>query len=309
MLPPKKRLFYFSALLPLIFCLFLSTDSLAQQPGDAWGYACAGTVSPVIAGNMYEFNKTTGAETLLGPACGGGTPSLFTGEFVNGVYYAINNSTRNLVTVAADGSCTIIGSVTFSVGYTASGLSHNIVTGLTYFMTTNVGTTELYTIDLATGVTSLVGTNTGSGISLIIDGQGNAYQIDLLTDKVNTLNLNNASVTPGPQINDGVNPININFAQDLDADCDDLTGDLIGVIYSGFGTGRLGKINLATGVFTQTALIGTHICGFSINNVKVDEPQIPVPTLNQWGLFILGLLILNLSIYFLLKNQAQTKIQ
>ncbi|MEM1120193.1 MAG: IPTL-CTERM sorting domain-containing protein [Bacteroidota bacterium] len=286
------------------FCLFVlfsifSTVAFAQQPGDAWGYVCGFTVGNLQQGNLYQFDKANGAETLIGtPNCG--TIRLFTGEFIDGTYYMMDNDNGRLVSIAADGTCTNIGASTFNG--TVSGLSHDVTTGITYLMSIVIGQTSLYTINISTGETTLVGTNSGTGISLVIDGKGNAYQIGLNNDQVNTIDLATAAVTPGPAITRNGNPVNLNFAQDIDADCDDATGELIGIIYEGGGTGRLGTIDPSTGVFTERAFVGSEVCGFSVNN-NVPVAQAPIPTMSQWGLMIFGLLIVNMSVVLIRRRE------
>lgn len=295
-----KRPFHFPFLLVLIGCLFSSTFSFAQLPGDAWGTVCAFGNANTPQGNLVAFDKTTGNATVLGSVCGNGT-TLLTGEFVDGIYYAINQSTKELVTVAADGSCTTIGTATYNGNVT--GLSHDITTGITYLLS---AANELHTIDLETGATTFIGTTSQLGISLVIDGAGNAYIIGLFSNSIHEIDLATAAVSPGVPLTRNGNPLPISFAQDIDADCDDNTGELIGIVYSGGGTGRLGTINPTTGVFTQRAFIGSEICGFSINNIKV-EPAPPIPTLSQWSLLIFTLLLLNLSVGLLFKKEKQLK--
>lgn len=299
MYTPLKKPFHLPFLFVFIFSLFSSTSSFAQLPGDAWGTVCAFGNTNTPAGNLVSFDKTTGDATALGRVCGNGT-TLLTGEFVNGIYYAINQGARELVTVAADGSCTTIGTAAYNGNVT--GLSHDITTGITYLLSSS---NELFTINLETGATTLVGSTSETGISLVIDGSGNAYILGLLTNSIHPIDLATAQVSPGVPLTRNGNPLPLNFAQDVDADCDDSTGELIGIVYSGGGTGRLGTINPTTGVFTQRAFIGSEICGFSINNVK--PVLAPIPTLSQWSLLIFALLLLNLSVGFLLKKEEQLK--
>ena len=71
--------------------------------------------------------------------------------------------------------------------------------------------TTLYSINLATGAPTVIGTSTRSSIWLAIDDAGNAYTGDLVDDQLYSINL-----TTGAQTAIGPLGTNMNFAQDAD---------------------------------------------------------------------------------------------
>jgi len=246
---------------------FSSTNAIGQT---AWGYVCGQVLAPgssFSSGNLYDINLTTGAGTLLGTVnCVGGS-DLLAGEFINGTFYALNNTTQKLVTVTNTGACTEVGSLTgLASGHTLSGLSHNPASGITYALSTNVSVSNLYTINLNTGALTLVGSiaGVGGGITLMISNAGAAFVIDIATDAIFPINLSTAVAGTGVTLSFLGNPINLNFAQDADFGCNGL-GQIVGVLYTGGGNGRLGTIDPVTGVFTETAFLGAEVCAFSID--------------------------------------------
>jgi len=252
-----------------VVLVFSATNAIGQT---AWGYVCGAVQAPgstFTNGNLYDINLTTGAGTLLGAVnCLGGT-SLFAGEFINGTFYALNNATQKLVTVTNTGACTEVGSLTgLAAGHTLSGLSHNPANGITYALSTNVSASvsNLYTINLNTGALTLVGsiTGVGGGITLMISNAGVAFVIDIITDAIFPINLSTAVAGTGVALSYLGSPINLNFAQDADFGCNS-SGQIVGVLYTGGGNGRLGTIDPVTGVFTQTAFLGAEVCAFSID--------------------------------------------
>lgn len=296
----KINTFLFASL--CFFALsFVTTKSLlAQEAGDAWGHACGFTAGTPQSGNFYDFDLTTGNSTDLGSLCGTGT-TILTGEFVDGVYYGINQVTNELITIADDASCTTIG--TISITDSETGLSHDPSTGITYLLTSSGGaSSNLYTIDLETADISLVGSFSGIGISLAIDGSGNAFILNL-DDNIYSIDLTTGAVSnPVPLVDTGGNPIDLAFAQDGDFECDDSVGTLYAIIYQGGGTGEFGTIDPITGVFTSISFIGTEICGFSINNMSSITL---VPTMTEWGLFLFGLSMVTLGLVFVYNKQRQ----
>ena len=136
------------------------------------------------------------------------------------------------------------------------------------------------------------------GITLAISESGDAYVLDIVSDKIFKINLTNATtIGPGVPLTDGINPISINFAQDADFDCG-ANGTLRGILVSGASSALLGTINPATGVFTQTASLGQEICAFS-----VDCENMVVPTMGEWALLILALSLMSMGTVFILRKR------
>ncbi len=282
--------------LQILLCFLFSFTLIGSHlQGQAWGFTCGGVNPTLPQGNFYEFDLSNGSSTLLGARDGCFDNTIFAGEWINNVFYVINNIDKGLYTVDASGSCNPAVAITgLEAGHTISGLSHDISTDITYVLSTNGTLSTLYTLNINTGIATIVGNlgaNSPLAITLVIDGNSNAYILDVGTDAIHPVNLSTGLAGTGVPLSDGINPINLNFAQDSDFDCDENTGQLYGMLYGGGGDTRLGTLDPATGIFTQVAFIGTEICAFSINTYVP-----PIPTLSQWGLIILALIILTLGV-------------
>lgn len=276
----------FTLMVLIAFC----TQSEVQAQDEIWAYACGFTADPDFEqGNMYSIDPLTGDGTLVGTLCGGGVGAVLTGEFVNGTYYAIDNSSSELFSVASDGSCSTPVTITGATSGTLSGLSHDLSTGLTYLLTTDGGSSSLHSLDLSTGVATVIGnTGTSLAISLVIDINGNAYILDVATDAIHPIDLTTGVAGVGVPITEGGVGVDINFAQDADFDCS-ADGMLSGILYEGGGTGQFGSLDPLTGEFVEIAFIGTEMCGYSVDcrsDVEI------VPTMGEWGLISLGMLLL-----------------
>ena len=164
----------------------------------------------------------------------------------NGKMYALDNASRNLITINNTGVTTNIGLVNpIPATATLSGLSWNSVTSTMYAIAIGTGGGELYRIDLATGAAALVGPVTGmtTPIWLEIDNAGLAYSIDITTDNLYSINLTTgASTLIGPL------GVNCQFAQDADFNRD--TNQLYMASYTGGGVGGIYTINTTTGAAT-----------------------------------------------------------
>jgi hypothetical protein len=114
-----------------------------------------------------------------------------------------------------------------------------------------LGAASLYTINPATGVTTLVGamgTASNLFVDLAIDRNGNMFANDIATDHLFGVNKATGAV------NDiGATGQATNFAQGMDFDWD--TNTLYATLYTGGGTGVYASINTATGA--ATTLVST----------------------------------------------------
>lgn len=203
----------------------------------------------------------------------------------NGKLYALDNASRNLITVNNTGVTTNIGVVNpIPAASTLAGLSWNSVKNTMYAIAIGTGGGELYTIDLATGAATLVGPVTGmtTPIWLEIDNTGLAYSIDITTDNLYSINLTTgASTLIGPL------GVNCQFAQDADFNRD--TNQLYMASYTGGGVGGIYTINTTTGAATlvgDTTPNNAEYALFSIADtlepvlnkafVKNSNPNLPV---------------------------------
>lgn len=164
----------------------------------------------------------------------------------NGKLYALDNANRNLVMVNNTGVVTDIGNVTnIPVASTLSGLSWNSSNNTMYAVAIATLGAELYTINLATGVATLVTAMTGitTPIWLEIDNAGLAYTIDITTDNLYSVNL-----TTGVSTLIGALGVNCQFAQEADINKD--TNQLYMASYTGGGVGGIYTINVTSGAAT-----------------------------------------------------------
>jgi hypothetical protein len=278
----------------MILAVFFTTVQFAQAQ-KAWGYVNGVLSGSLLQDHLYEFDLTTGAPTLLGgPISCGNANFMSTGEFINGTFYMLESS-GNLYSVSNTGVCTFEKAITGL-------LVNQIITSMTYDMSSNTVyvvssqcnvATNLYTLDLATGVLTSVGNITGvtCAISVVIDNSGNAYIIDVVSDQIYPLNLNTA--VPGigvPLTRTGGIPLDINFGQDADFGCAP-SGTLYASIFDNNAfSGFLGTLDPVTGVFTETVNTGAQIAPFAVD---CSVPVCPSPftvtltpkgvNLNKWG--------------------------
>ena len=127
----------------------------------------------------------------------------------DGRLYALDNATRNLVTVNNSGAVTVVAPLTgIPAGTTLSGFSWNAVDNKMYA----IATAALYSIDLTTGVATSIGaTGITTPIWLEIDNAGNAFAADVSTDNLYKINLTTGLATVvGPL------GVNLQFAQEAD---------------------------------------------------------------------------------------------
>jgi hypothetical protein len=126
-----------------------------------------------------------------------------------------------------------------------SGLSFDPTTNTMYASAVATGSNNLYTINLANGVTTLVGSmgTTPLFIDIAIDVNGNMFAHDIGGDTLHSVNkATGATTLIGPTT------LLANFAQGMDFDW--ATNTLYAAIYTGGGVGNYVSINTATGAAT-----------------------------------------------------------
>ncbi|RZK74123.1 MAG: DUF4394 domain-containing protein, partial [Pedobacter sp.] len=178
----------------------------------------------------------------------------------NGKLYALDNATRNLVTVNNSGVVTVVAPVTnIPAASTFTGLSWNSTNNTMYA----IGAATLYSIDLTTGVATSIGaTGIVTPIWLEIDSAGNAFAADVSTDNLYKINLTTgAGTVVGPL------GVNLQFAQEADFNRDN--NQLYMASYTGGGVGGIYTINTTTGAATlvgDTTASNAEYTMFSITN-------------------------------------------
>ncbi len=162
------------------------------------------------------------------------------------ILYALNDTTDQLGTISlVDGSFT--GLVPCPPGGGAAnwtGLTIDPVNGTFYASTA----TDLYTIDPATGATTLVGpfVNATVMIDIAMNMDGQMYGHDIATDSIYSID-----PATGQATLIGPTGYAANYAQGMDFDNDD--GTLYIFLYIGSGANVYGTVNLTTGAVTPLA--------------------------------------------------------
>ncbi len=213
-------------------------------------------VPPRAANSLYSFVLNNfPSQTLRGVS----NPQLFALDFTpdGGTLYGVTSSTatanpNTLGTVnQTTGAFTVIAGLSGlagTVAENATGLTIHPVTGEAFLSTFETGAGRLYSLNLATGAATLIGstgtTNIFIDIAMNCDGQLFAHSIT--DDALYSMNPSTGAATLI-----GTHGLAANFAQGMDFDND--TGTLYAFIYTGAGTNQFGTFNLATGAFTALA--------------------------------------------------------
>jgi hypothetical protein len=167
--------------------------------------------------------------------------------------YGISNPANQLGTLdPATGTFTAIATISGDgAGETNwSGLSFDPSTNTMYASASaGAGLNNLYTINLATGATSLVAPMSDPAalfIDIAFSATGDLYTHDIVADTLVSVNKQTGQTTViGPT------GLNANFAQGMDFDW--ATNTLYGTVYVGTGVGSFVSFNLATGAATVLA--------------------------------------------------------
>jgi uncharacterized repeat protein (TIGR01451 family) len=212
-----------------------------RVPGDLFylhNIRAAGT----FPSSVYTSPIPTYVFTLLGP----NALPIFAVDFDNTAttLWGINNTTRGLGTYNLTTGAFTQTVVTTGIpaAETISGLKFDPTSSTVYV----ISTLKLFTLDLATGVATLVGPFTHAAPAMIdfaISNTGEMYGEDLNDNFYRIDKTTGATALVGPM------GVLINFAQGMDFDNSDNT--LYQFAYVGGGVNQLRSINPATGVSTQ----------------------------------------------------------
>lgn len=271
-------------------------SAMALLAGPSYAQLYAATGSNGVNGNLFTVNTTTGVATLVAPILVGALPVAITGLAVQpgtGVMYAsvANNSPNfasNLITInRTNGAATVIG----AFGTT--------VPDLAFFGNTLYGwsraTNSLSTINLATGALTSVGASglaafsQGGGLAINGAGQGFVSITGTTPGTLDSVNVATGAGTTGPAITGApttdsmlamaFSPAGVLFAVNSNRSGSPTTNFLV-------------TINTATGAVTSIgALPGdTDAIAFAAG------APAPAPTLSEWALILLGLLIATIGV-------------
>lgn len=195
----------------------------SHQLNNMPGLTNLGNPTPAITPFGIDFDPTASTLFAVFPV---GAPQT-----------SVNLATINLT----NGAPTVIAPVTGAYPPT-SGVTDIVInpqTGAAFVS----NATALFTINLATGVTTLVGNMLPAGqvmIDLAINCQGQMFGHNIIDDSLYSVN-----TTTGAATRIGTHGLAANFAQGMDFDNED--GLLYAWIYTGGGTYTYGTFNLATG--------------------------------------------------------------
>ena len=176
-------------------------------------------------------------------------------DWADETWYAVQYSSNILLTAdPSTGTPTNIGTMT---GSDFTGLAYDITSDIMYASGYDGSNSLLYTVDLATAATTLVGTIESSAliIGIACDAEGNLYGIDLTND--NLLSIDNAT---GAGSIIGSLGIDISYAQDIAFDRDNDV--LYGTLYT--SSGGLYEIDVETGAVSLFNNFTSEITGFAI---------------------------------------------
>jgi len=239
--------------------------SLRGVNGPAYGLDAVG-------GQWLKFWLNAPSSTII---MGTNAMSLYAGDFgPSNVFYAIDNTTGNLVTVdSSSGVATVVGALTVQAGHTWTGMTWDAATGTMYAASTNGAISAIYTVDLNAPSATLVGTTSAAAILIDIACHpmtGQMYGHDL-SDQIFLIDKTNGAATVL-----GSTGFDANYAQGMDFNAE--TGELYLAAYNnGNSSGELRLVNLTNG---STSLIGpigvgtnVEVCAFGISSA-VAEPWI-----------------------------------
>ena len=160
-----------------------------------------------------------------------------------------------------------------------TGLSWNSSNSTMYVLGSYNTESSLFTIDLETGITTLIGeTKNALGIWLAIDQSGNAFMADVGTDILYSVNLET-----GVRTSIGSLGVDIAFAQD--ADFDPETGVLYTVGYHGGGVNRLYSVNTTTGKYTSLGKVNNDCAQIGVVSIQGQQVGVKQNSIDEFSFF------------------------
>jgi len=181
-------------------------------------------------------------------------------DFADGDWYTVEYSSNTLLIVnAISGTPTVIDEI---IAADITGLAYDITSEVMYTSSTYYNSIEskyessLYTVDLETAATELVGTSLDDGliIGIACDAAGNLYAIDIIYDNLLSINKSTGAATVIGSLG-----IDIGYAQDIAFDRDN--DILYGTLYT--ASGGLYTIDVATGAASLLYDFVSEVTGFA----------------------------------------------
>lgn len=204
--------------------------------------------TPNLGLARHVLNNMPGITNVGNPAL-----TVFAMDFNvnNSVLYIVDSTTAATPLLRTldqtTGAATTIAPIVIDAGEGITDLAIHPQSGVAY-LTTNAAASgnRLFTINLATGARTLIGTMTAAPsimIDIAVNCAGQIYGHDIADDSLYSVN-----PTTGAATRIGTHGLAANFAQGMDFDNQD--GQLYAWVYTGGGTYTFGTFNLATGAIT-----------------------------------------------------------
>lgn len=208
----------------------------------------------LIGDEFLTFTLDDAANTMF--LASSNNREYYAGDFSGSNYatlYAIDNAAQVLYAInTASGVQSAIGPSVPAAGQTWTGMAGDPVSGNMYAVSSDCNANTLYTLNISTGAVTQVGTASGVCIiDIAVDNAGVLYGVDMLSDRLISINKSNAAVTPiGPLGFDA------NYAQDMDVD--PTTNLLYLAAYNNTNAqAELRVADVATGLTTLISPIGS----------------------------------------------------
>jgi len=200
----------------------------------------------------------------------GSTEHCYAGTWANGLWYAIDDDTKNLGTIdTSTGAFTVIGNTGIASGDVTTGMAYDPSSD-TMYLTNAVGAAiiHLYTVNLATAAVTDLGSLTPLIIAIGCSMDGTIYATSISPDSSYIIDPSGPTATEiGPL------GIDLNYAQGAAFDKDN--GKFYASTY--VASAQLYEINLASGA--ATPLIGSfpsgEHCAFAIPYTSNNPPNTP----------------------------------
>jgi len=251
-----------------------------HRPVKRWGTHIDSTTigygSDGISNAWYSVDIPGGALINLGTSSG----LHMGGDFDNSDTFYATRSPNTLIKVDyINGTETTIATITgVNSNQTITAMSWNPTNNTMYIGTTDLLTSQLYSLDLTTGTATFIGVVGQQGlIAMSFNCDGDLYSIDIITDDL-------WSIDPATGIGSSIGSLGFdaNFAQD--ADFDFATGIMYLAAYNnGTVSGQLRSVDLTTGNTTELNDWGSlEITDFGIRETcgppcPVGQPANPNP--------------------------------
>lgn len=215
--------------------------------------------------HLYRIDLTTGLADDLGAVGLSDAEGL---AFVGSQLYSIGGTVPELWNLTTPPGV-LVGATGARNGVDA-GLSYDPSSGTLYNLNSSGGNSNLYTINVATGAATLVGTSDEFADSIAIDSSGQAYAVDaIFTDSLYSVNLATGDLSLVGSLQLG----NIS-AQSGSA----FFGD---TLYALFSDGSIFTVDTITG---QASLVAQTLRGFE--GLAIQSRPVPTPST---GLVFIGL--------------------